>query len=61
MKRLPAWVKQNMILLAMFRGEKMDLGELICQRVIHEVEEQNTRKFVCRDFFTFLKVPSIGG
>ena len=42
-------------------GRKIDLGELICRRVIHEVEEHNTRKFVRRDFFTFLKVPPIGG
>ena len=42
-------------------GRKIDLRELIWQRLIQEVEEHNSRKLVRRDFFTFLKVPLICG
>ena len=42
-------------------GRKIDLRELIWQRLIQEVEEHNSRKLVRRDFFTFLKVPLIRG
>ena len=42
-------------------GRKIDLRELIWQRLIQEVEEHNSRKLVRRDFFKFLKVPLICG
>ena len=42
-------------------GRKIDLGELIWQHLIQEVEEHNSRKLVRRDFFTSLKVPLIRG
>jgi hypothetical protein len=42
-------------------GRKIDLCELIWQRLIQEVEVHNTRKLVRRDFFTSLNVPPFGG
>ena len=42
-------------------GRKIDLHELIWQRLIQEVEEYNSCKLVRKDFFASLKVPRIRG